>query len=112
MAFLVLLIPVAVMAFALLMERLERRLHTTTMSEQDVQEFLDQAQPDEVNTFIREGWTRALSKFRVRSRRNRPSRRYRRLPATRTPASAPAGHGAAKSDATPRSAHHERPAKP
>lgn len=110
MAFLVLLIPLAVMAFALLMERLERRLHTSTMSEQDVQEFLDQAEPDEVNTFIREGWTRALSKFRVRSRKNRPSRRGRWLAAARPtgPSTArPAGSGSAKSDATPRSAHHE-----
>lgn len=71
MVFLVLLVPLLVMVFALLMERLEHRLQTTTMSEQDVEEFLDQAQPDEVNTFIREGWTRALSMFRLR-RRDRP----------------------------------------
>lgn len=75
MVFLVLLIPVGVLLFALLMERLEHRLHTGSMSEQDVEEFLENAQPDEVSTFVREGWTRALSRFRVRNRSNRPSRR-------------------------------------
>lgn len=112
MAFLVLLIPVAVMAFALLMERLEHHLQNTTMSEQDVEEFLDQAQPDEVNTFIREGWSRALSMFRVRSRRNRPSRRSRGLaarPSTSSPtADVPSPESeSVRSDATPRSARHE-----
>lgn len=77
MVFLVLLIPVGVLAFALLMERLEHRLHTGAVSEQDVEEFLEHAQRDEVTTFVNEGWTRALSRFRVRSRSNRPSRRSR-----------------------------------
>ncbi len=108
MVFLVLLIPLAVMAFALLMERLERRLHTTTMSEQDVEEFLDNARPDEVNTFIREGWTRALSKFRIRSRRNRPSRRGRRPTPTRPSSAVGAGtSGTTASGATPRSARND-----
>lgn len=77
MVFLVLLIPVGVLGFALLMERLEQRLHTGAMSEQEVEEFFDNAQPDEVSTFVKEGWSRALSRFRVRSRANRPSRRSR-----------------------------------
>jgi hypothetical protein len=77
MVFLVLLIPVGVLAFALLMERLEHRLHTGSVSEQDVEEFFDHAQPDEMTTFVQEGWTRALSRFRVRSRSNQPSRRSR-----------------------------------
>lgn len=75
MVFLVLLIPIGVLGFALLMERLEHRLHTGSMSEQEVEEFLENAQPDEVSTFVREGWARALSRFRVRNRSNRPSRR-------------------------------------
>jgi len=66
--FLVLLIPLLLMVFALLMERLERRLKTATVSEADVQEFLDTAKPEEVNTFIREGWTKAFAKFRLRRR--------------------------------------------
>lgn len=66
--FLVLLIPLLLMVFALLMERVENRLRTSTVSEGDVSEFLDEARPDEVNTFIREGWARALSRFRRRRR--------------------------------------------
>jgi hypothetical protein len=66
--FLVLLIPLLLMVFALLMERVENRLRTSTMTEDDVEEFLESAQPDEVNTFIREGWSRALSLFRLRRR--------------------------------------------
>jgi hypothetical protein len=66
--FLVLLIPVLLMVFALFMERVENRLRTRTVSEADVQEFLDTARPEEVNTFIREGWTRAFDKFRLRRR--------------------------------------------
>lgn len=64
--FLVLLIPLLLMIFALFMERVENRLRNATVSEDDVEEFLDQARPEEVNTFIREGWTRALSVFRLR----------------------------------------------
>jgi hypothetical protein len=66
--FLVLLIPVLLMVFALFMERVENRLRTRTVSEADVQEFLDTARPEEVNTLIREGWTRAFDKFRLRRR--------------------------------------------
>jgi hypothetical protein len=64
--FLVLLIPLLLMVFALLMERVENRLRNASVSEDEVEEFLDQARPEEVNTFIREGWGRALSVFRLR----------------------------------------------
>ncbi len=66
--FLVLLIPLLLMVFALFMERVEKRLKTSTVSEADVQEFLDTAKPEEVNTLIREGWTKAFAKFRLRRR--------------------------------------------
>src|SRR4029077_17789611 len=66
--FLVLLIPLLLMVFALFMERVERRLRTATVSEADVQEFLDTARPEEVNTLIREGWTKAFANFRLRRR--------------------------------------------
>lgn len=66
--FLVVLIPVLLMLFALFMERVENRLKTRTVSEADVQQFLEQAQPEEVNTLMREGWTRAFDKFRLRRR--------------------------------------------
>ncbi|MET0864658.1 MAG: hypothetical protein ABWZ98_10020 [Nakamurella sp.] len=66
--FLVLLIPLLLMVFALFMERVEKRLKTSTVSEADVQEFLDTARPEEVNTLIREGWSKAFAKFRLRRR--------------------------------------------
>ena len=66
LVFLVFLIPVLLMAFALLMERVEERMKNATVSEHDVEEFLEQAQPEEVNTFITQGWTRALATFRRR----------------------------------------------
>ena len=47
---------------------MEDRLKTATVSEDEVEEFLDQARPEEVNTLIREGWTGALAKFRLRRR--------------------------------------------
>lgn len=72
--FLVLLIPLLLMIFALLMERVENRLGSSSMNEDDVEEFLDSARPEEVNTFIREGWTRALSRFRLRRRGRSPGR--------------------------------------
>lgn len=64
--FLVLLIPLLFMVFALIMERLEYRLRMSTMSERDVEEFFEKAKPDEVNTFIKEGWSGALATFRRR----------------------------------------------
>ena len=98
MVFLVLLIPLLLMVFALLMERLENRLRTSTMSEQDVEEFLDKARPEEVNTFIREGWARALATFRLR--RKKPGR-----------PSSPGGRDPARSGSSP-SRPSPRPASP
>ncbi|AZI59341.1 hypothetical protein EH165_02190 [Nakamurella antarctica] len=72
--FLVLLFPLMLLVFAVLMERLESRLRNVSMSEGDIEEFLDQAQPDEVNTFIREGWGRALAVFRLRRKPRRGRR--------------------------------------
>ena len=65
-AFLVLLFPPLLMVFALFMSRVEDRLTTAAVTEVEVEEFLDQAHPDEVNTLIREGWSGALARFRLR----------------------------------------------
>ena len=72
--FVVLLFPILLMVFAVLMERLEARLQNVAVTEDEIEEFLDQARPEEVNTFIREGLGRALDVFRLR-RRPRRSRR-------------------------------------
>ena len=74
--FLVLLFPLLLMVFALLMGRVEERLQPATVTEDEVEEFLDQARPEEVNTLIREGWTGALARFRLRRRpRERKARK-------------------------------------
>ena len=65
-AFLVLLFPLLLMVFAILMERVEHRLRHASVGEDEIEEFLEQARPDEVNTFIREGLTRGLARFRLR----------------------------------------------
>jgi hypothetical protein len=72
--FLVLLIPLLLMVFAVLMARVEQRLRSPAVSEGEVEEFFEQARPDEVNTFIRYGWSRALDTF---GRRRRPKARRR-----------------------------------
>jgi len=65
--FLVLLFPVLLMAFMLIMERIEEPL-TNVADERDVEEFLDQANPEELDTFVREGTDSALRRFRSRLR--------------------------------------------
>ncbi|MEO5834660.1 MAG: hypothetical protein ABJA16_03825 [Nakamurella sp.] len=70
--FLVLLFPLLLLVFAVLMERVEARLQNVSVTENEVEEFLDQARPEEVNTFIREGLGRALDLFRLRRRPRRP----------------------------------------
>lgn len=64
--FLVLLFPLLLMVFAILMERVEHRLRHASVSEDEIEEFLEQARPEEVNTFIAEGLTRGIARFRLR----------------------------------------------
>lgn len=65
--FLVLLFPFLLMAFMLIMERIEEPL-TRVAVERDVEEFLDHANPDELDAFVREGTDSALDRFRRRLR--------------------------------------------
>lgn len=74
--FLVLFFPLVLLVFVLLMERVERPM-TRGSTEREIEHFLDDASPDELNTFIREGTESALSRFRQRLhprklRRHRP----------------------------------------
>jgi len=71
--FLVLLFPVLLLAFMLIMERIEVPL-TRVANERDVEDFLDQANSEEINTLVREGTDSALRRFRSRLR-IRPRRR-------------------------------------
>lgn len=73
-AWLVIVVPLLVMLFALFMERVERRLRHLAVQEEDVEEFLEQAQPEEVRALYGHGIGRALELFRLRRRRPRRAR--------------------------------------
>ena len=65
--FLVLLFPVLLMAFMLIMERIEEPL-TRVALEREVEDFLENASRDELNTLVVEGPESAMSRFRSRLR--------------------------------------------
>ena len=78
----VLIIPLVIMLFALFMERVEARLKNLTIRENEVEEFLEQAQPDEVRALYGHGIGRALELFRLRrsdGRQARPKQRRQRM---------------------------------
>jgi hypothetical protein len=74
--FLALLFPLLLMAFMLIMERIEKPL-TRSAVERDVEDFLDHANRDELDAFVREGTDSALSRFRARIRLPGATRRSR-----------------------------------
>lgn len=59
-------IPFVIMLFALFMERVETRLRHVAVQEEDVEEFLEQARPNEVRALYGHGIGRALELFRLR----------------------------------------------
>jgi hypothetical protein len=63
--FLVLLFPVVLLGFVLFMERVEEPLSQVAV-EREIERFLDDANSDELDTFVREGTDSALSRFRQR----------------------------------------------
>jgi hypothetical protein len=76
---LVLLFPFVLLGFVLFMERVEEPLNQVAV-EREMEEFLDTANPEELDTFVREGADSALKRFRQRLgarwwRRNRPAQR-------------------------------------
>lgn len=62
----VIAVPLVVLFFALFMERVESRLRHITVQENEVEEFLEQAQPNEVRALYGQGIGRALELFRLR----------------------------------------------
>jgi hypothetical protein len=76
---LVLLFPPVLLAFMLFMQRVEEPLNKVAV-ERQIEEFLDEANPDELDTFVREGTESALTRFRQRLslRRLLPSAARRR----------------------------------
>ena len=79
----VLIIPLVIMLFALFMERVEARLKNLTIRENEVEEFLEQAQPDEVRALYGHGIGRALELFRLRRSDGRTTRPRPRRQRTR-----------------------------
>lgn len=67
---LVVLFPFVLLAFMVMMERVESPLRRVAVEDR-VEEFLDEARPEEIDTFVREGFPVALERY---SRRRRLSR--------------------------------------
>ena len=65
-----LLLPVGLLMLMLGMERVERPLRVASVSEQ-LEQFLDQARPEEVETYVSEGFAPALERYWRRRRRSR-----------------------------------------
>jgi hypothetical protein len=63
--FLMLLFPLVLLGFTLIMERVEAPLNQLAV-ERDIEQFLDDANDEELDTFVREGTDTALSRFRQR----------------------------------------------
>jgi len=71
---LVVFFPLFLLAFMLFMERVEEPLRSVAVEDQ-VEDFLDHARPDEVDTFVRFGLRRAMEALRLRRRMPLGSRR-------------------------------------
>ena len=67
-AWLVIVVPIVIMFFALFMERVEAKLRHVAVQENEVEEFLESARPDEVKALYGHGIGRALDMFRLRRR--------------------------------------------
>ncbi len=72
-----LLLPLALLGLMLAMERVERPLRRESVVEDQLETFLDTARPDEVETFVSEGYAPALERYWRRRRLSRllPGRR-------------------------------------
>jgi hypothetical protein len=68
-------VPFVVMFFALFMERVESRLRHVAVQEDEVEELLENARPDEVRALYGHGIGRALELFRLRRRGSGKPRR-------------------------------------
>lgn len=63
--FALLLFPFVLLGFVMLMGRVEEPLSQIAV-ERQIEQFLDDANPEELDTFVREGTESALSRFRQR----------------------------------------------
>lgn len=76
-------VPLLIMLFALAMERVETRVRDVAVQENEVEEFLEQARPDEVRALFGSGISRALELFQLRRLAPARSRRVRERSYTR-----------------------------
>ena len=67
-AWFVIVVPIVIMFFALFMERVEAKLRHVAVQENEVEEFLESARPNEVKALYGHGIGRALELFRLRRR--------------------------------------------
>jgi hypothetical protein len=65
-----LLLPLGLLALMLGMERVERPLRVESVSEQ-LEQFLEQARPEEVETYVSQGFAPALERYWRRQRLTR-----------------------------------------
>jgi hypothetical protein len=67
---LVVFFPFVLLLFMILMERVESPLRTVAV-ENRVEEFLDEARPEEMDTFVRQGFPAALDQYGSRRKLSR-----------------------------------------
>jgi len=75
--FALLLFPFVLLGFVMLMGRVEEPL-TQIAEERDIEQFLDDANADELDAFVREGTDSALSRFQARLGLSRLRRGWRK----------------------------------
>jgi hypothetical protein len=75
--FALLAFPFLLLGFVLLMGRVEEPLSQIAV-EREIEHFLDDANPEELDTFVREGTESALTRFRNRLGLGRLRRGWRR----------------------------------
>jgi hypothetical protein len=66
-----LLLPLALLGLMLAMERVERPLREESVVSDQLETFLETARPDEVETFVSEGYAPALERYWRRRRLSR-----------------------------------------
>jgi hypothetical protein len=75
--FALLLFPFVLLGFVMLMARVEEPL-SMVADERDIEQFLDDANPEELDAFVTEGTDSALARFRARLGLGRLRRGWRR----------------------------------
>jgi hypothetical protein len=75
--FALLLFPFVLLGFVMVMGRVEEPL-SEIAAERDIEQFLDDANAEELDVFVREGTDSALSRFQARLGLNRLRRPWRR----------------------------------